>query len=386
MTRLTQIEFNSRQPIRLPVSAREVTGWPLNRVLSQPTGLIRTLTESQCLSLAHAATPIANGIEFHKQWLIQHNAACPELVAAMGHQASHERNQHANQALELFLNLANVSSQQPTLESSHLILEQTTNAIKKFRDAGIEVPFDSKELDRQHLELDERTIELWQQQQKLTRGLEQLLSLEPNTRPIWTTDIQPVVEQNLDPETQFALAISQRGDLQALIALSNDCSQLTANQIASLVGSAAPWAGGGLPRPVAALWWQCQLKDQIERKIQNLSLLELTRRREQLMSLVESKKRAIKREIVDAMETFTGHQLLLMTKQRRLQSLRDSIAAAETANDDAPLNPVKHLQNRLTASKLESEITNLEFQLAIDTIRLKRIRGDYSALELTSNH
>ena len=94
----------------------------------------------------------------------------------------HERNSHVGRTLDLFFNLANIYSQQPTLQDSHQILDDTTQAIEKLRAASIPLTIDVTEFDRMKLEIDEQTANLLKQQQQLTAGLQLLLQLDASNR------------------------------------------------------------------------------------------------------------------------------------------------------------------------------------------------------------
>ena len=80
----------------------------------------------------------------------------------------------------------------------------------------------------------------------------------------------------------------------------------------------------------------------------------------------------------DAFANLSTNRRLLEIKQQRLAILRESILAAERAKNEVPLNAEKHLEKILAANKLESEIINQSFAIAIDINHLKRARGDYT--------
>ena len=100
------------------------------------------------------------------------------------------------------------------------------------------------------------------------------------------------------------------------------------------------------------------------------------------MDLAESKRQQIRKEIFDATDTLNSNRKLLTIKRQRLASLLQSILAAERAKDEIQLDAEKHVANLLKANKLESEIINQLFAIAIDINQLKQARGDY-AIEST---
>ena len=378
---LTEIPFELRLPITQPVSGQSQQGWPISSEISIDDRPLRKLSHQQCEQMAMSIAPIANEIETHRQWLANNNAACSGLLDAMAYQAAYERNLQAGQSMQVFLNLANIYSQQPTIAQSHTILDGTQRALEKIRDAEIKQAGDTTALARQHLEIEEQEIELRRKQQQLTHGLEVLLGIESGSTPIWTEVSQQILPaRSLDLESQYARAIAQRGDLKMLESLSNDCSKFTADQFQAIAASTSPLLGAGLPRPVAATWWRSsRFKEQVQHDIDRVTAEEIRRRRELLMGLADAKRKLIRHQLSDAITSIEADWKLLDVKQQRLASLETAILVAEKSKDTTALDPTVYLEQRLEMSKIQSEIIDQQFQIAIDHAKLKQIRGDYVA-------
>ena len=378
---LAEIPFDARLPIIQPVTGQSFLGWPISQDISVDDRPLRNLSLQQCEQLAKSIAPIANEIESHRQWLVANNAACPGLLDALAYQATYERNLQAGQAMEAFLNLANIYSQQPTIAQSHSTLDGTQRALEKIRDAEVKPAGDTTALARQHLEINEQEIELRQKQQQLTHGLELLLGLETNPVPIWTEVSEQIpTPRFLDLEDEYAKAITQRGDLKMLESLSNDCSQFTADQFEAIAASSSPLLGAGLPRPAAAAWWRsARFKEQAQQEIDRVTAKETRRRREQLLGLANAKRKLIRRQLNDAISSIETAWKLLDVKRKRLTSLETAIRVAEKSKDTTALDPVKYLEQRLKSAKIESEIIDQQFRIAISHVKLKQIRGDYAA-------
>lgn len=385
---LPQIAFNERTGIALPVTLEKTKGWPLNEQLAPCEKQLQELSESVCQELAFAASPIGNEIDKHRDWLMRNGAGSPAIFEAMSQQAMHERNSHVARSFDLFLNLANIYSQQPTWQDSHLVLENTKQAIEKLRDAGIPLKTDVTEFDRMRLEIDEQSAILLKQQQQLNAGLRQMLHLASDPNSIWpkmTIQTSAADEFERDPESEYAAAIMQRGDLRAIELLANDPASVTSEQMALLATSGTPLISAKLPVPKAARWWQFRLQSRIEQQLKVISQQETIRRREQLMDLAESKRQQIRKEVFDAIETLNSNRKLLAIKQQRLASLLQSILSAERAKDEVQLDAEKHVERLLKANKLESEIINQLFVIAIDINQLKKVRGDYASESIDWN-
>ena len=377
---LPRIEFGERNAIVLPVTMENILGWPLNEQLGPAEVQLAGLSESLCHTMAFAAAPAGNEIEKHRDWLERNGAGSPTLFAAMNQQAFFERGSHTARTLDLFLNLANLYSQQPALQNSQLLLGDTKQAIKKLRAAGIPLKMDETELDRMQLEISEQQTTMLKQQLQLTAGLRQLLNLVPESVPIWTITDQPLVVDDIgiDLENDYATALAQRGDLQAIELLADDPASVTTEQLGLLATSGTTPLSAKLPRPKAAQWWQMRARIQIKRQLEVITKQETSRRRAQLMDLAESKRQQIRKEIFDAFVALNNNRRLLEIKQQRMASLQQSILAAERAKDDLPLNAEQHVAKLLEANKLQSEIINQLFAIAIDVNHLKQARGDYA--------
>ena len=377
---LPQIDFSERTAIALPVTMKNIMGWPLNSQLAPYEGLLGELSEALCHSIAFVGSPAGNEIDKHRDWLARNGAGSPTLFEAMSQQALYERGSHTARTLDLFFNLANLYSQQPTLKNSQTLLEDTQQAIEKLRAAGIPVKMDVTEFDRNNLEVVEQQTIMLKQQLQLTAGLRQLLNLQTESIPIWTvtSHVSVTEEFGRDPESDYATALMQRGDLRAIELLANDPASVTSEQLSLLATSGTPLLNAKLLRPKVAQWWQLRARVRIKRQLEAITREETNRRRTQLMDLAESKRQQIRKEIFEATVALNNNRRLLELKQERLASLQQSILAAERAKDDLPLDAEQHVAKLIEANKLESEIINQQFAIAIDANHLKQARGDYA--------
>ncbi len=378
---LPEVGFSERTPIELPVTSEPVLGWPLNDELAPNEGRLQDLSLVHCQEIALTAASVANQIDKHREWLLRNGASSQTVVEAMTAQAKYERNLHVHRTLNLFFNLANIYCQQPGLQDANRILEDTKQAIEKLREAGVALKIDVGEFDRKKLELDEQAAILLRQQKQLEAGLQQLLQLDPSPLPIWTritTHSTVSQEFGQDPESDLLTALSQRGDLRAIELLAADPASVTTEQLAALATGGTPLLSARLPLPKVASWWQLRMRRRIKQRIDVITQQETIRRREQLTDLAETKRRQIRKEIYDAADNLASSRKLLAIKQERLVSLRQSIEAAERAKDDVPLNAEEHVKKLLEATKLESEIVNQLFAIAIDISQLQQVRGDFA--------
>ncbi len=367
---LRVIKFDSRQPVQLTEVAESIYGWPISNATLKE---VRDLTFEECLRLASDGAPIAQQIESHRQWLQSLGKLPQALDSAFCSQANYERSVHAATALEAYLNLTEVYSQQPIIDQTHTVLRDAEGALSKFRDAGVDVPGDSSELFRQHLELDQQVAELRFNQGRLNDGLETLLQLKhESTLPIWTAFVATAHDSiSTEEELAVSIALSNRGDLLALEKLAANACCLSPESIAGIAGSANPLLGAGLSLPGPAKWWQCMLRDEIE----CLKNSAATERQKQLQSLVLAKRDQIRLEVQEALHSLRRHRELLDIKQQQLQSLCEAETAATLAKDERPIDFEKHLEQSIEQLRHTSEIVHEILAIEKDYIRLQNAQG-----------
>ncbi|MEZ6094071.1 MAG: hypothetical protein R3C03_07495 [Pirellulaceae bacterium] len=372
------IDFPSRSPVTLATIEEPIYGWPIESLTND---VIRDLTFAECESMAAASAPIANSLDEQAIWLRNNGQLSSALENAIAHQAAFERNEQAGKALEAYLNLANIYSQQPVMEQSRSLFVEAAAAAKKFQDAGIEIAGDVAAIEREALYLDRRSAELLHSQNQLHAAMTILLSLDiHDTLPIWTHFNSQDDSVTTDYESDVAVALSHRGDLNALRSLAQECSNDSLSTLQAASSQASPLLGAALPLPQIPKWWQCILKDELEcLKNQNLD-----HQRQQLMELVATKEKLVVQEVREVISSMQQHQQLLDINMRELESLRSSIEAAERAKDATPLDFETHLKQRQRQLQLTSDIVNELFSIQLDRVRLRRSQGLLGQSELVS--
>ena len=383
---LAAIAYESRQPIQIDPMLAPIDGRPASKAESEPA--LRQLSWQQCRSLAAASAPIAGAIESQIAWLRCNGACDSKLQQALLCRAGHERNEHVATAMEAWLNLADVSVQMPALASTSNLLSDTSVAIEKFRGAGVEIQTDTTELDRQQLSIEEQRLTLKSAERQLIQGLEALLNLTPNDAPLWTDSIDYQSPPAFSRDQAVAIALQQRGDLCALETLAKHCCHENSGDaaqqqiVAALTSAGSPLLGVGLPRPAAALWWQCKLKEQVKQQLACIAAKEAEQRRKLLCSLADTKRKQIRREVSNAVEALASDIELRQLKQRRRDSLAASIDAAELAKDEVPVDLPTDLKNRIELRRLDAEITHQAIVIAIDQVRLQKAVGGWANIDV----
>jgi hypothetical protein len=142
--------------------------------------------------------------------------------------------------------------------------------------------------------------------------------------------------------------------------------------LAELAGASNPLLSSGLRLPGPARWWQCALKDQIE----CLQQVEESHRRDQLRELICTKREEVRLEVLEARSSLLRHLELLELKERRLNSLQQSIESAALAKDERPIDFESHFEQQAALLKLSSEIVHELFAIEIDAVRLRQSIGE----------
>lgn len=368
-TSLPIIAYADRPVIILRGIDEPIAGAPVTS--PQPESL-RLLTCDECRRLGRANAPLANQLAQHRDWLASRLGTQHPLVIALAQREEYERAAHAAKAEETLLNLMQIYAVQPLLAESQSLLNESQAIVDKFRAAGVPISGDTAELDRQSIRLEQKVEELVYQQQRAVAGLEFLLHLTPDeTRPIWgTLENQPVAE----PRSLEALLAEppSRGDLQAIETLAAGADQISPDDFTSLAAASQPLLGAAPSIPTSAKFWQCALKQEIE----CLKQATAEHRRRQLSDLANLKRREIALEIGEAYHGLIRHQRVAELKLREIESLHDSLLAAEAAKDERPLDLAQHVENRLRLLQLAAELVAEQIQVEIYQRRLAAARGD----------
>lgn len=372
---LPLIEDESRLPFQIreineTIDARPVADSDDN----EPIELKRRqrLELAECQSLAYRTSPVAEAIETHRNWLCTLRRTPHAVIKALTAQAEYERSQHAFAAAEAYLNLARVYSKPPLISQSETLVSDGKQVVERFRDAGVEIPGDTAELDRRQLEILEQQSELRFNQKRLNDAIEMLLNLAPSPHLVWTDHNLIDVSTLSVPDEESAVreALSKRGDLQALEILAENAQYLSLEALqGSPVGGQILSGGFSLPGP--AKWWQCLLR----REIDCLKQKAQSERQRKLYSLAENKRNEIRQEVRTTLHSLTRHQELLSLKLVRLKSLRQSLASAVAAKDVRPVDFRQRLEQQAGEIELISEIIDQLLSIETEYLRLQHQTG-----------
>lgn len=339
-------------------------GEPLE--IAEATSL-RTLSWEQVTSLAPQA-------DATHRLLRQQAGACSSAEPAAGcwQQAVNFQAQHSSQAAiaragEAYLGLQECYLQNELLLSARRGSERQARMLEKFRANGLTLAVDSREVDRQQLDLDSQFARLAREYQTATTGLELLLNLQRQpTLPIWPTTALPAWElpEELNACLEFALA--NRADRQALQSLSRCVSTAPVEQITALAGSFSPWAGLLLPAPAKRLL-KCS-RQESERWVReqfHRQLCEL---------LAENEKQVLLETNLAFAQRWEAREQLAI-QQDLLTSLKASLSDLESLRAVEQVNLERYLQLEQRIAAAESKLVASAIARAKAELELARAIG-----------
>lgn len=362
--RLQTVAIDSRSSIQVYSFEQPLDGKPF---VTESDTQLRDLTLEQCEYLAARSSPLANQLESEKSVLCRSGYATPTLLQLLDLQAAHERNASAGQAMRVYLGLVEVHLQHALLDESRAEIDRAQQTVEKLRSEQVAVPTDDGELVRQKLEIDRQVERLRLQSQQLTEQLETMLSLDRSqVEPLWTNYQSQWVMPEFDIPQQVATGLQHREDWAALQILANhDTSRESLDLLRPAARGVSPWMGI-VARQVGLL---------PSHRTRNQDQAEASGRQCQMALLAEQKRQSIEAEVTDAILSIQSRTRVMELLRQSIESMDQSLAAAEQAKDFAPLDLATDLEKRLARIKLRSDLIHEVLGLEGDVIRLKQAQG-----------
>gem|GEM_PF-2958200 len=340
-------------------SARPPLGWPsLPSLVGQPLAISEATTvrllawnELQALAIRGDST---NRL-LTDPWACNSDeepAAC--LQAALHWQATHAGSLAIARAGEAFLGLQECYLQNELLEQARRGSDRRERMLEKFREHGLPLKVDPRELDRQRLELERQFAQLAREYQAATIGLELLLELthEP-TAPIWPTVTQPNFVFPSDLPACLELAKHKRADRQALLSIQSCLEIVPPEQLTGLGNSLSPWSSLTLPPPPVH-WLSCRRSDWEEKARKHLQT--------QLCTLLAENEKQLTLEVNLAYaRRWTASEQLRITEEL-VASLQSSLADIEQLRSIEPVDVAGflELEQRLMAAESQRVAATIE--------------------------
>ena len=361
---LPQVDIGSRTPISLSRLDASFEGMP---VLDTETQSLRELAFSECERIAAKHSAVAKGLRQERSVIAASKAPHPALLNVIDAQIVYQRNVAAGDAMEAFLNLANVHLQHPLVVKSERQIDRVRRILEQLRENEIPPGFDVREIDRRELEIQEKKVDLLFNQRRVTALLEQLLELEPSREfPLWTAGGRLAESESLEIEQLYETALANRVDIASLETLAGQCdSELleamrrAASGVNPLLGMAI--FGGG---PLEALF--CRQQDQS---------VEMSRRKQQLYQLAQTQKKMLRLEIEQVVASMKKRIAMIESKKKIIESYQLSIEEAEKIKDLKQVDLKEEFTNQLQIIATQSALIDEAVGYEIDRVRLYKSMG-----------
>lgn len=304
------------------------------------------------------------------------NTNCEEPVdnciqQSLAWQAKHSAQASIARAGEAYLGLHECYLQNQLLLDARSGLEKQGRMLEKFRENGVDVPFDSRELERQELELNSQFARLAKEYQTATTGIELLLNLEHQpTVPLWPTTMRPALSLCDDLPLCLDSALANRADRQALLTLSCCVETVPREKINFLASSFSPWAGLALPLPVKTLLG-CNSEEE-EKAIRE-------KFRHQLCELIAENEKQIQLEVNLAFARRWEAQEQLNLQAEVLQSLKASLSDQEALQNVEQLDVKEYFQLEQRIAEAKSKLVSAVINKAKAELELARVIGSLPA-------
>lgn len=294
------------------------------------------------------------------------------LLDALAWQAEREAQTTIARAGEAYLGLQECYLQNELLLAAREGSGRRQRILDKFKANGLTLDVDSRELERQALNLDRQFARLAKEYQSATIGLELLLHLSHQpTVPLWPTNSSFPGSVPAELPACLELAFEHRPDRQALLALKSCLDSISPEQLTPLITSLSPWSHLTLPLPPALCigqrrsTWERQVREQL-----HLQLCELLHENEKQITLevnlAFARRWTANEQLRISIETVTS-----------LQSSLDDVEALR-AIEAVNIQNFLELEQRLAAAQservgavLEQAKSELELATAIGVLDAK---------------
>ena len=294
---------------------------------------------------------------------------CLQQVLAC--QAKHSAQASITRAGEAYLGLHECYLQNQLLLEAQTGSEKQRRMLERFRENGVEVPLDFRELDRQEFELNGQFARLAKEYQTATTGLELLLNLEHQPMvPLWPTTSQPALALCEELPLCLNSALANRADRQALLTLSSCIETVPLEKINLLASSFSPWAGLMLPLPAKTLLG-CYREEE--------EAIIRAKFRQQLCDLIAENEKQIQLEVNLAFARRWEAQEQLNLQSDVLESLKASLEDQEELQNVEQIDVEKYFQLEQRIAAAKSKLVTAVISKAKAELELARAIGSLPA-------
>ncbi len=334
---------------------------PLGKLPPPPNSTgFRALTEEECRRAAVGHTSTANVLERESEVPSQPAGrtrhckksdeqakidAVDSLYRELRHHAADElRNRSAADALEQFYRLADAEGRGELLRAAVPVIDQLREAIAKARAAGVRVPVDPEEIDRQRATAVGVVTQADLGVELLNIDIKRRIGLPAGGDRLWPSGSFAISETAIDTEAAVKVALENRPDLKFLRALFlgltpdtlptlREILRTKATEIAARSGPAQAAAREILPF-LGRRGKDCDPNEATELEI----------RRQQVFELIQTQERAAADETRAAVATLVAQSKQVGLARWRADQANAKIAEAKKQGQFAELPAILEAQ------------------------------------------
>lgn len=331
------------KPVRVEPDVSGLAKTAVKQVSASAEVEYRKLTEPACQSLAAQRTATANALDEEGRAPVACDDRTDKLKQVLRFSAALElRNRSAADALERFFQLAATEGQTDSLRDAFPPLDDLLSKARAAKVANARFPLDLTDLERQRLQVLTQLEQAEAGSALLNIDLKRRVGLAAASERVWPSGDFSISTEPPDEGEEVAAALADRPELRGLrtlhAGLTPEALPLAREQLrgtSALLG-AAPLPARGLSR---------FLRRNREPSAETLAELEV--RRQQLVTLIEARERAVADETRAAVVS-------LAAQARKVQLARDRFDQWATQRAEAAK---KREANQPGAELYEAQIT-----------------------------
>lgn len=366
------------------LDAHELPRLPPRTTLAPEGVVYRQLRENDCLLLARANNSTARLLRQEDELPTRSGARCKDRGAAKDqlrktlreHTALELENRSAAEAIERFLQLAELEARTDLLHKSIAIVESLVARARSAQAASVRFPLDLADLLRQRSELAAQLEQAELGAKLLNLDLRRRLGLSagPAEEQLWAVGDFAIDPAPVDPVAAVNAAMADRPELRGLRALQHGLTVETLPDARDLLRGINPLLGSSGSASTLSRLLECLLAHSTGGDAAKRA--ELETRQRQLEDVLQDQERAVADETRAAALTANAEIVRVGLARDRLLSLEEKLAEAErkrAANQPGAEFLVPQMQ--LEMLKARSELAGEVAAWHQARIRLKAAQG-----------
>lgn len=356
-------ELPFTNPIVPVLDGHDLQKLPPRMVMGLEGKTFRRVRESDCLLLAASNTSTANLLEQENQ-IPSREKTCDSAKAKLRqnlryHTALELRNQAAADALERFVQLAELEARTDLLRKSFPIVDGLIAKTQAAKAASVQFPLDLADLNRQRSQLEAQLEQAELGSQLLNLDLKRRLGLPalPAEERLWPVGDFAIDPTPFDLETAVNAAMADRPELRGLRTFHRELTVDTLPDARDFLRAVNPLIGLGSSQSEPRLPWLLEHWLRRSSRPNAATQAELEVRKKQLLDFITDQERTVADETRAAVLSANSQRIRATLARDRLLGWEEKLAEAEKKSDaDQPGAKFLVPQTQLEVLKARSEV------------------------------